>query len=839
MTNMRHKSPFNPVRGALFSRITALTFLFGSFFAGAQTTVFDENFDGGYTGAISYNSYGGGSPSFVTNLVLATSGNPGKCFEMEMTTTTSSDYYSGQVQMSTVTPNSDSNPADYVLSFDAYGNQAATVQCLIQDWQNDYYGGNQLISTSADEQLNAANTWQTFSINLGSVTTGSPAGATWQFSFQINAWQWGGAGVSNTLKIDNIILTHYANNLNVVSSANPSGYGSPVSFIAMIVTNGVTATNATGQVIFSSAAGPFSTNTMSAGSATSASLTNLPVGADVITAIYSGGNYSADTNTLSQFVNAPTNAGIPQANLPIYTDNLVNGFQNWSWATINLQNPTPVFSDSYSVAVTDGGYQALSFQCDPVNSTPYTSLTFWINGGSTGGQSVQVWGSLDHNSQTGHTLTPLPTNTWKQITIPLATLGVANMPNFTGFGIQGNVGGGQRTFYVDSVSLVAAPVPAVVHLEVDANNVLQTVDARQFGLNTATWDGSLGDSTTLPMLQESGCLNLRWPGGSTSDGYNWASDPGGNATFRNLATNLGAQVFTTVNYGSGTAAEAAAWVSNANKTNHCQFKYWEVGNECYGTWENDTHAVEHDPYTYATNAVAYILAMKAAYTNVPIKVGVVAVPGEGSSENNTNHFAVNPVTGTTNYGWTPVMLAEMKKLGVLPDFLIYHFYAQYTSDWTFYGDSPDSDPLLLQVAGNPSPSNWSDWASAAASLRQQITDYIGSAGSNIELCVTENNSDAGSMGRQSTSIVNALYLADSTSELMKTEFRSYIFWDLHNGADTSGDFDPTLYGWRLNGDYGVMNADNVPYPTYYAGKLLQYFARPGDLVLNGSSDNLL
>ena len=166
-------------------------------------------------------------------------------------------------------------------------------------------------------------------------------------------------------------------------------------------------------------------------------------------------------------------------------------------------------------------------------------------------------------------------------------------------------------------------------------------------------------------------------------------------------------------------------------------------------------------------------------------------------------------------------------------------YWQYTWGWSFYSGSPDSDALLLQVAGNPCPFTWTDWASAAADLRQQISDYIGTSGTNIELCVTENNSDAGSMGRQSTSLVNALYLADSTSQLMKTEFRSYIWWDLHNGADPSGDFDPTIYGWRSNGDYGILSGSNTPYPTFYAEKLLQYFARPGDSVLNGTSDSLL
>ena len=32
---------------------------------------------------------------------------------------------------------------------------------------------------------------------------------------------------------------------------------------------------------------------------------------------------------------------------------------------------------------------------------------------------------------------------------------------------------------------------------------------------------------------------------------------------------------------------------------------------------------------------------------------------------------------------------------------------------------------------------------------------------------------------------------------------------------------------------------NTPYPTFYAEKLLQYFARPGDSVVSGTSDSLL
>jgi hypothetical protein len=824
-------------------KIAALAIILGGFAATAPAQViFDENFDGGYTGAFGTGSYSGGSPTATGNAVLASGGNPNGCWQETMKATTGSDYYTGQVQLMTVSGNTDPNPSDYVLSFDAKGNQAAKIQFIVQTWPNNYFGGSgPVINATTNDQLTATNTWQTFSVNLGSLTTANPTGATWQLEFQLNASQWGGASITDTLTIDNIILEHLASTA-LISSVNPSTYGGSVTFTNLVQTNGVTAGNANGIVVFSSASGPFSTNTVTGGIATSAAVTNLPVGTDVITAMYSSGNYPASTNTMYQTVNAPPGPGIAQANLPIYTDNLVNGFQNWSWATVNLQNSSPLHSGSYSISVTDNGNsQALYLEHPDFNTSPYTSLSFWINGGSAGGQQLQVWGYLDGTNQVAYPLGALQVNTWQQITIPLSSLGVANKANFSGFNIQGNDGGAaQPTFYVDDIQLVAAPAPALVHLGVDAGQALRTVDARQFGLNTATWDPSLSSSTTLPLLQQIGCLALRWPGGSSSDQYNWATDPTGNSTFMFIATNLGAQVFTTVNYGTGTPGQAAAWVLSANKTNNCGFKYWEVGNECYGTWETDSHAIPHDPYTYATNAATYIQQMKAAYPNVPIKVGIVVVPGEGSSSNNATHFAINPRTGTTNYGWTPIVLSELKSLGVLPDFLIYHFYWQYTSSgWSFYSGSPDSDPLLLQVAGNPCPLSWTDWASAAANLRQQISDYIGTTGTGIELCVTENNSDAGAMGRQSTSLVNALYLADSTSQLMKTEFRSYIWWDLHNSADTSGDFDPTLYGWRSNGDYGVLSGSNTPYPTFYAEKLLQYFARPADSVLNGTSDSLL
>jgi hypothetical protein len=529
------------------------------------------------------------------------------------------------------------------------------------------------------------------------------------------------------------------------------------------------------------------------------------------------------------FLSAVQN-GLAQASLPIYTDNLVNGFQDWSWATRNMANTTPVHSGSASISVTSSAWTALSFEHPNFNTTPYANLTFWAHGGTSGGQQLQVYAQYGSSGNSGSTvsLSALTTGTWTQYTISLSALGVANRSDVNRITIALTSYGTTGTFYVDDIALTAVPAPALVHLGVNATNTLRTADSRWFGVNTATWDGYLGNSQTVPLMQQNGTTTLRWPGGSTSDAYHWYNDTANNNTFNQLAANLGANVFITVNYGSGTSNEAAAWVKSVNVTNKFGFKYWEIGNECYGTWETDNNTPAYDPYTYAVRAAGYIALMKAA--DPTIKIGVVAVPGEDSYSNNAAHPVVNPVTKVTHYGWTPVMLNTLKSLGVTPDFLIHHVYPESTTANPSTGT--DSDPLALQASAN--------WALDAADLRLQLTDYLGSNGTNVELLCTENNSDSGAEGRQSTSIVNGLYLADNIAQIMKTEFNSYLWWDFRNGSDTSGSFDSTLYGWRANGDFGMVGGATGPlYPTFYAEKLMQYFVRNGDTVLNATSDYLL
>jgi hypothetical protein len=451
---------------------------------------------------------------------------------------------------------------------------------------------------------------------------------------------------------------------------------------------------------------------------------------------------------------------------------------------------------------------------------------------------LHVYAHVNGADTSGINLSPLPNNAWGQFTVPLSSIGADSKTNFERLNVQLTSNGTTNTFYIDDVQFNAKPAPATVHVSINATQALRVADARWFSVNTAIWDGNFDTSQTVSLLKELGFQCLRGPGGSLSDEYHWATDTSLTNTwqwvtsfsnFVNVATNIGAQAFITVNYGTGTPAEAAGWVRHSNVTNHYAFKYWEVGNECYGTWETDYNTNspyrKNDGWTHATRALDYFQQMRSA--DPTIKIGVVLAPGEDSYVNgNSSHPATNLLTGQIHYGWTPVVLATLKSLGIKPDFAVHHRYPEYTASGS--SSVADSDALLLQSS--------SGWAGDAADLRRQITQYFGPDGTNIELVCTENNSDSGSQGRQSTSLVNGLYYADSLGQLMKTELNAFVWWDLRNSTDTGGSFDSTLYGWRSYGDLGMINGLTTRHPTFYAAKLMQYFARAGDAILNASSD---
>lgn len=152
-----------------------------------------------------------------------------------------------------------------------------------------------------------------------------------------------------------------------------------------------------------------------------------------------------------------TGRAAAQGDLAIYTDSLLNNWQDYGYATRNFTNTSPVHSGSYSIKVDANAYEALYFNHAALSSAPYAAVSFWINGGTSGGQQIRLLGRLDGQEQAPFVLpSPLTANTWQHITVPLDSLGVANKTNLTGLDIGNGTGSTIPTFYVDDISLTAA-----------------------------------------------------------------------------------------------------------------------------------------------------------------------------------------------------------------------------------------------------------------------------------------------------------------------------------------------------------------------------------------------
>lgn len=458
-----------------------------------------------------------------------------------------------------------------------------------------------------------------------------------------------------------------------------------------------------------------------------------------------------------------------------------------------------------------------------------------------------------------------------------------------------------------AVAFIIWPVLALaqnVSVTVNAGATVRTVDERVFGANSVIWDRQASDAQTATLLQAAGLRTIRIPGGSLSDEYRWRFNKGIDKTsgnlnswtwftgmdgFTRLILNVQAHTFVTVNYGSGTPEEAAAWVAyaNAETTNTTAIgtdsanynwqtagtwsalrnsapltpddgmnflrvsraapwglKYWEIGNECYGqNWETDRNSRPHDPQQYAERSKDYIAKMKAV--DPTIKIGVVITAREDDYANGYTRSVTNPRTSVAYRGWTPVMLTRLKELGVTPDMVIYHRYEQAPA--SDQPNNPENDATLLQKSKT--------WPDEVAVMRRMVNDYLGATeGAKVEIVVTENNSVYANPGKQSTSLVNGLYLADSLGNVLQTEVNAFMWWAVRNGPPASnnvltGNMSTSLYGWRTYGDYGMIsvastipgaNTSNYdPHPTYYAMKLLSKLARQGDTVVQATSNNSL
>ncbi|HEX2657916.1 MAG TPA: cellulose-binding protein, partial [Polyangia bacterium] len=353
----------------------------------------------------------------------------------------------------------------------------------------------------------------------------------------------------------------------------------------------------------------------------------------------------------------------------------------------------------------------------------------------------------------------------------------------------------------------------------------------------------------------------------TSDNYHWLSnlpdDPNQGGTvpeanfdaFMSVAQAAGAQAMITVNYGSGTAQEAADWVRYANrggarykgpvptyagasaKGHDYGVRYWEVGNELYGdgtygaTWE--VNKKPHDPTTYAQGVVSYSRAMKAV--DPSIRVGAVLTAPGNWPDGQVSPSSPQPWNDTV----LPIACAAI-------DFVSIHWYPQ--------GPTGESDAALLlspQRGESTAVSYTPDIPTIVATVKASLATYCGRHAADVPIMVTETNSVSYNPGKQTTSLVNALFLADATLTWFENGVANVDWWALHN-SPFDGNADAALYGSYAFGDYGILSAGgtssggavepsaNAPFPAYFGFQMLAYLGHDArDAMLETASSNPL
>ncbi len=436
-------------------------------------------------------------------------------------------------------------------------------------------------------------------------------------------------------------------------------------------------------------------------------------------------------------------------------------------------------------------------------------------------------------------------------------------------------------------------VPTSLNVSVNATTKVSNSTSKFIGVNLAYWDDLLNTSQTQSMVQAAGLNLFRFPGGSASDDYhfNIAANYGDAAAntipqFAKFIATAGGTGIITTDYGSGSPQEAEAelayltgstsdttpigigieWSDSAKAWQNVDWKTvgywaslraasplvtddglnflrinqaapftdvndWEIGNELYGSWETDHHGTpgpnnvstgaQHDPTTYAAFAAAFA-GFDAADPLLPkVLVGIDTGDPTGNSDSN----------------WTRNVVTHLLADGYAPGFLSDHSY--------MYGPGSENDSLLLTGTVS-NPASTLDWSVRYSDYETMLNQVLGTAAaSTVQIMATEYNSNYGTEGKQMTSLVNGLFVADSIGSLMSSGYVGGIYWDLRNGWNTTGNNSPNLYGWRQGGDEGIIGTSNpnsppatgpyVAYPSYFAEQLASRIMQTGGIGLSDSS----
>jgi hypothetical protein len=490
----------------------------------------------------------------------------------------------------------------------------------------------------------------------------------------------------------------------------------------------------------------------------------------------------------------------------------VSGLPTGVTATIGTNPATSTSVITFTVASTAAAATStitITGTSGTLTATTTIALTVtasWSISSSCGsGLSVQAGSSNTCTiTVTGTTATPtisltgLPTGVTASIANPssgtyVITLTASSSATAGTYTITVSVTVGTVTKTITIPFTITVPVTANAVVTVNPSNTGVAVSNTILGMNLASWyDVIANDAGITSAFETAGIKAVRWPGGSWSDIYHWSTNtncfsssdgaPAANDTFANFVSDIvtpaGLDVSLTADYGTNAACtaggdptEAASWAAQA-LTLKANVSHITVGNEEYGTWEEDLHSPAHDPTTYA-NAVAtgYYPDIKAASPNV--LVGVLVQP---------------------DYTWDSIVLANAKY-----DFVEFHYYPETPGS--------ENDTTLIQTG-----------ATGLTTYINKIKTELTTAGhSGTPIYVGEIGGPYSNPGKQSWSITQGLYAGQVLGEMMNDGVTRLTWWiGFGNCNGQAGNDGSSVYGWQNFGAYNVFS-DGPSDPTCPSG----------------------
>ena len=205
----------------------------------------------------------------------------------------------------------------------------------------------------------------------------------------------------------------------------------------------------------------------------------------------------------------------------VYTDALGNGWQNWSWATVNLASADPVHAGQFAISMEPDSFEGLYFASPGAARAfaDYTGLRLWVHGGSAGGQNLRLTFQLGQTVVFERPLNQivsggaLAAGQWREVWQPFTGAG-APAGTFDGIILQDQSGANQAAIHIDDVVLEAGgPPPGPVTVTIDLGGSRRPIDPNIYGVNFGS-DAQHAD--------------LRYPtrrsGGNSTTRYNWQFD---------------------------------------------------------------------------------------------------------------------------------------------------------------------------------------------------------------------------------------------------------------------------------------------------------------------------